>query len=172
MHYLQSCGIGDFLAWLGFVPDYPTKITLATARADSIAEICYILGIPCEVLDSSRAYLIKAQVEAVHGDLDMIDASNGAWMHKVLNGTWTVQRNPIDHIPFPRLVEEDYDIFVPISLNAAPGRNLTKEEIEWVYAKAERKLVVLNKTKITLPPNGQSHQLQWYDQYVSSIGLL
>ena len=151
MHYIYTGSIGDFLAWLGFVPDYPTKITLATARADSIAEICYMLGIPVEIIDSSRRYDIKCQLEAVRGPLPGIDASNGQWFPKVVSGEWKPQRNPIGHLDFPRIIGEPYDIFVPASLNVEHQRNLDRDQLDFCIKSATRKLVVLYKVPIKLP---------------------
>lgn len=135
-------GIGDALVALSFWYGKPRKALLATPQAGLIGELFRHLKIPIEIIESQKTFKNKAEVEQYHGQIDAYDCSMVTFFQEIKDKKHKYQGCPLLELDLPDRVQFEYDLVIPYSQNDFPGRSMTEQDLQWIYNKTTRPLVV------------------------------
>lgn len=148
--------LGDTFACLSYLDELEGDTQLIfSPQAGAVSELFNLLKIKNKVVDTSRIYHAKCDVEARFGRLKGEDYSISKIFPKIekkelsYRGFFNRWHKPVNFsLPFG---SNRYAIFCPKSIHKAAGRDLTPDEIAWCINNSEFPLVLLHKGRWSFP---------------------
>lgn len=177
MTKLITGGLGDFNTILNHCPELPKKILVAARGAGAIAEMAYLMGIECTVLEDMRVYFTKFEVQAVHGgdnhDLNKAeDWSISRTFPMIMDGPWKYERNAFEKLRLPKKVSGRYAVMNADSRNLIAGRKMSIEEQEWVFKHTDLPIVILGASPMQFPKNPRIMDLNGKTNLRESLAII
>jgi hypothetical protein len=141
-------GLGDAQCVLNHLDWRPDEILVASPAARFIREFCLINSMKCTVLEQIKPYISLWELQAKHGEMPGIEDGNiSVIFPRIVRGELQFHGKYFERWPRIYQVPDEYDVLVPWSVNTAPNRNMSTDEICHVIDSTDRPLVLLHQGK-------------------------